>query len=84
MVGMCQWGIRQTAEIENQITSVERVIEYAELPSEPPLESLPEYRPPNDWPSEGSFQFTDLNFKYSGTNDYVLKNINLKINAKVS
>jgi ATP-binding cassette, subfamily C (CFTR/MRP), member 4 len=34
LVGMTQWGIRQTSELENQMVSVERVLNYAELPSE--------------------------------------------------
>ena len=34
-----QFGARQSAEAETQMTSVERVIEYSQLPSEAPLES---------------------------------------------
>lgn len=41
LTGMLQWGIRQMAEMENQMTSVERVLEYASIQSEPPLESSP-------------------------------------------
>lgn len=79
MIGMCQWGMRQTAEIENQMTSVERVMEYANLPPEPALESTVENKPPAEWPQNGSIQFQDLSFKYSANGEYVLKDITIEV-----
>lgn len=41
LTGMFRWGMKQTAEFVNQMTSVERVTEYSHLESEHPLESAP-------------------------------------------
>ena len=41
LTGLLQWGIRQSAETENQMVSVERILEYSNLEPEPPLESAP-------------------------------------------
>lgn len=37
MTGMVQWGMRQSAEVTNQLMSVERVLEYTDLSPEPNL-----------------------------------------------
>ena len=41
LTGTFQWGMRQSAETENLMTSVERALEYSKLESEAPLESKP-------------------------------------------
>jgi ATP-binding cassette subfamily C (CFTR/MRP) protein 4 len=41
LTGLIQWGIRQSAELETQMTSVERVLEYSRIEKEPSLESPP-------------------------------------------
>ncbi|ODM90032.1 Multidrug resistance-associated protein 4 [Orchesella cincta] len=64
ITGMLQYGMRQSAEVENLMTSVERNLEYADLPSEAPLESQPGKKPPKDWPSEGGITFKNMSLAY--------------------
>ncbi|XP_020490124.2 ATP-binding cassette sub-family C member 4-like isoform X2 [Labrus bergylta] len=73
LTGMFQWGVRQSAEIENMMTSVERIVEYAELESEAPWET--DKQPPPDWPKTGSITFDRVNFSYSASEPLVLKNL---------
>lgn len=79
LVIMCQWGMRQTAEMENNMTSVERVIEYIDLPAEPNLETDPSVKLPETWPAMGRMYFKDLKLKYSDNGEYILKGLNFSI-----
>ncbi|XP_015517778.1 probable multidrug resistance-associated protein lethal(2)03659 isoform X1 [Neodiprion pinetum] len=79
LTGMLQWGVRQTAEMENHMTSVERVLEYSTLEQEPPLESKPEHKPPEEWPTEGRIQFSNMFLRYDRAEPPVLKNLNFVI-----
>lgn len=74
------WIVRQTVEVETNIVSVERVLEYAELPSEAP-EIIHRSRPPVSWPSRGEIEFTNYSTRYREGLDLVLKNINLDIKS---
>ena len=78
---MCQWGMRQTAELENQMISVERVNEYANMPSEPPLESPENSRPAASWPKAGSIELNHLSMRYSEKSEFVLKDLTFQINS---
>ncbi|XP_047457991.1 ATP-binding cassette sub-family C member 4-like [Mugil cephalus] len=73
LTGMFQWGVRQSAEIENMMTSVERVVEFADLESEAPW--VMDKQLPSDWPSTGSISFDRVNFSYSASGPLVLKNL---------
>lgn len=72
------WIVRQTVEVETNIVSVERVLEYAALPSEAP-DIISKNRPPVSWPSKGAISFNGYSTRYREGLDLVLKDINLSI-----
>lgn len=74
------WIVRQTVEVETNIVSVERVLEYARLPSEAP-DVIHRHRPPISWPGHGAVEFNNYSTRYRPGLDLVLKNINLSIKA---
>lgn len=79
---MSQWGMRQTAELENCMTSVERVTEYIDLKPEPPLETDEnDCNRLTDWPSSGSIAFSNLSLKYDDNSNAILKSMNLSIKS---
>uniref|UniRef100_A0A8C9R3X4 Multidrug resistance-associated protein 4 n=1 Tax=Scleropages formosus TaxID=113540 RepID=A0A8C9R3X4_SCLFO len=80
LMGMFQWGVRQSAEVENMMTSVERVVEYTELESEAPWET--EKKPPPDWPRHGNITFDQVNFAYNSDGPVVLKSMNAVFRSK--
>ncbi|XDB55923.1 hypothetical protein AB1E18_009385 [Capra hircus] len=73
LTGMFQWCIRQSAEVENMMISVERGIEYTDLEKEAPWEL--EYRPPPFWPTSGKIFFPSVNFSYNSDSPLVLRNL---------
>ncbi|KAK4621949.1 Metal resistance protein [Fulvia fulva] len=74
------WIVRQTVEVETNIVSVERVLEYSRLPSEAP-EVISKNRPPNSWPSKGAVSFNNYSTRYRSGLDTVLKNVSLSIKS---
>ena len=77
LTGMLQWGVRQSAEVENLMTAVERVMEYTELDQEDEA-SKPGNVPPPDWPHSGEIQFEDVSLRYAEGEKEVLKGVNFK------
>ncbi|KAL9957080.1 hypothetical protein ACROYT_G038671 [Oculina patagonica] len=72
-----QYTVRKTSEVENLMTSVERVMTYTKLDSEPG------YRvkrlPPEHWPREGKIALQDVSLTYYPGGPQVLKDINIEI-----
>ncbi|XP_053697137.1 ATP-binding cassette subfamily C member 4 [Sabethes cyaneus] len=75
LTGMVQYGIRQTAESMQQMTAVERVIQYTEIPSE----NNPPKIPPGDWPWKGQIEFQSMTLRYDSDSPPVLKNLDITI-----
>lgn len=79
LTGMFQWGMRQSTELENQMTSVERVLEYTNIEQEKCLETPSEKKPPATWPEHGEIKFVNLYLRYNSTDAPVLKDLNFVI-----
>jgi len=78
LTGMVQYGVRQVAESLQQMTSVERVLQYTELEQEP---ALGEKTPPQQWPTRGQVEFRNMSCRYDPNGSPVLRNLNLTIEA---
>jgi len=96
LTGMFQWAVRQSAEVENHMVSVERICAYANLPPEPALQAadmlvpppgpgtgalVPSTAPPASWPSRGEIVVTNLECSYRADLPPVIKNVSFKIEA---
>ncbi|XP_075985083.1 ATP-binding cassette sub-family C member 4-like [Anticarsia gemmatalis] len=80
LTGMLQFGVRQTAEVISQMTSVERILQYTHIEREPKWEKG-EKETPKDWPSRGRIEFKNCYMKYTPEDLPVLKNLNLVIES---
>lgn len=75
------WIVRMSVEVESNIVSVERILEYSTLESEA-AEIVPDHRPPQKWPEHGEVHFRNYSTKYRPELDFVLKDINLAMKSK--
>ncbi|KAI2474192.1 ATP-binding cassette sub-family C member 4 [Diabrotica virgifera virgifera] len=79
LTGMIQMAMRMTADISNQMMSVERVLEYEQLPPEPqPKNPKPL---PKNWPSSGKIDFQNVKLQYFEGGPTIIKDLSLNVKA---
>ena len=74
---MVQYAVKKVSDVENYVTSIERVMTYTKIDCEPGYKV--ERLPPEHWPREGSIVFRDVSLIYYPGGPQVLKTINLSI-----
>jgi len=79
-----QWTVRQSAELETTMISVERVLEYEDIEPEGALEAPADKKPPQSWPEEGKIVFDELSLRYmpDPKAENVLKSLSFVIKPK--
>lgn len=75
------WIVRMTVEVETNIVSVERILEYSRLKPEAP-EFVPDKQPGVDWPEQGGITFHNYSTRYRAGLDLILKQIDLEIKPR--
>ncbi|TFK28166.1 ABC protein [Coprinopsis marcescibilis] len=78
---MCGMLMRQTAEVENYMNAVERVVHYSDksaIPQEARHEDPPT-DPPSEWPEHGKIEFQDVVMRYRPGLTNVLHGISMSI-----
>ncbi|XP_055307782.1 ATP-binding cassette sub-family C member 4-like isoform X2 [Sitodiplosis mosellana] len=82
--GILQYAVRQSADVTNQLTSVERILEYSQLERETQPE-VPQ-KVSADWPSKGKVEFKRVSYRYSAEDEPVLRELSFSVqpNEKVS
>lgn len=78
LTAMLQWGIRQSAEVMNQMMAVERVLEYRDLEKE---EKKVTKTAGKTWPDEGKIQFKNVVYRYAAEMEPALKGVNFDVNS---
>lgn len=77
---LCVVGIRQSAEVSNQLMAVERVLEYRDL--QPEKEPKKAREVSADWPQNGSIEFRKVIYRYFAEAEPVLRELSFVIKPK--
>ncbi|KAF8150782.1 ABC transporter [Crassisporium funariophilum] len=75
------WMVRQSAEVENNMNSVERIVHYATGIEQEAAHDLPDKKPPPSWPAEGALELKNVVLNYRPELPPVLKGISMSVKA---
>lgn len=78
---LVQWTARLIAEVVNNMTSVERIVDYTRIESEAPTATETDHLLPVGWPSEGRVEISNLSIRYPGRQKPALHGLCCKIRA---
>ncbi|XP_035707943.1 multidrug resistance-associated protein 4 isoform X2 [Folsomia candida] len=81
LTGSFQWGMRQSAETENFMTCVQRILDYIKIKPEASLKSTQENQPPKHWPNQGQINFQNVSLSYTEEKQS-LKNLTFEIKSQ--
>ncbi|KAJ2386404.1 hypothetical protein GGI05_004395, partial [Coemansia sp. RSA 2603] len=79
--GSLNWSVRSYTEVENSMIQLERVVEYARLPSEAP-EIIEDRRPAGLWPEQGMVEFKGYSTRYREGLELVLKDLSFRVEPR--
>lgn len=79
LTGLMNWMVRQSTELEVNMNSVERMLEYEPYEQEAP-EIVEGHRPLPEWPSRGTISVQDLVVRYRPDLPPVLHGISFDVN----
>ncbi|KAL5975294.1 hypothetical protein ACLOJK_031973 [Asimina triloba] len=71
---LATWVVWNLCNLENRIISVERILQYTNIPSEPPL-VVETNRPELNWPTKGEVDIHDLQVRYTPHMPLVLRGL---------
>ncbi|KAJ1853661.1 hypothetical protein LPJ73_002600 [Coemansia sp. RSA 2703] len=78
VINSLNWSARSITDVETNMISLERSIEYSQLPPEAP-DVIEDNRPAESWPAHGMIEFIDYSMRYRKGLDLVLKNLSFTV-----
>eukprot|EP01155_Anaeramoeba_flamelloides_P009729 Anaeramoba_flamelloidesa198_170.p1 GENE.a198_170~~a198_170.p1 ORF type:complete len:1439 (+),score=398.63 a198_170:113-4429(+) len=74
------WVVRNFAELEKAMNSIERLRQYSRVKTEKPF-TIAETAPVEEWPENGAIEFKNISMRYREGLDPVLKKVSAKIKS---